>query len=617
MLAEQVIAKGSGYFFNLNDVLQRRLNILPLEKDVRKSFWGFNPKRLFSLDQIEYSAEDTEHLGALKDAQMVFIDEFNYHKDLFEIEFPYTSIVGDAELEGFLLNEPVWAKLAQENEVLRNQYQNELNHLLRKLRIDYPDLERLRINKTVKFNKAIQLDAFGDDRRVTAPTNSNVNYSSDMQIMRIFDLMSLPIPQLKKKDPKTKVTKLKNSVSGPALEKYLIDHPDTPLTEVINNLIKYSKANIAVTTFGDRFLVEFLRREKGKKPKRGYKRLSTGKIYTNYKQCGTETTRMSSGGEKDGYYNSQNIPKNPKYRNCFLADPGTKIITIDLSGAELVIAASLSRDRKLIELITKGDIHSTLSNYCYQAIINYMKINMREYRLKDELYDLLKANSAKLDGYSEADEEQITKHRVKQAITGNFVVNQAEANDIRDKFKNVNYSMIYGGSAERIMEILNIPNHYASIVEVSLRDYLPVLFDYLDRNARFGVQNGYIRFNEICGGRHWFKDILWCKSNGMRPTNKIIGATERACKNYPIQATQGQMLKEATVRYYYDHVYPFNIPVVPKLWVHDEFVCMAPEDIAEKEAKTLQGFLNTVSTSYLLGELEMQSHYQVLDYWTK
>jgi len=613
MLAEQVISKGSGFFFNLDDVVQRRLGIPPLAKHVREGFFGRSTKVPFSLEEIKYAGEDVEHPLLLMDKQIEFINSYDYHKDLYDIEFPYLTILGDAELEGFILDEPAWQVIINENERLRLDYTNDLNNILIALREEYKDLERLRLpRKGVKHNKIHQLDAFDEARIITGAVKSSINYNSDDQVKKIFSLMKLPIPTKRERDKANFITVTKDSVGKPAMEKYLIDHPDTPLKGFIEVFIKWSNANTSVTSFGDRFLVEILRRKAKADTRIGYKRKATGKVHTNYKQIVKETPRMSSNN-----YNSQNIPKEKKYRHCFLADPGHKIITIDLRGAELRIAAAFSNDKKLIYLIESGDIHSTLSNHAYNKIIEYMVKNMREYRQKEELYDLLKANSRKIDGALEADEEKITWERVELAMKGGFTIDATTANDIRDKFKNVNYSICYGGSADRIMEILNICRDYAEIVELSLREYLPNLFDYLDGNSSFGVKHGYIRFNEICGGRHWFKQVLDHKLWRKELPFNIQGNVERACKNYPIQSTQAQMLKEATNRYYYDHIYPNSIPVVPKLWVHDEHVCQAPTEIAEDEAKVLQTYMNDVGSEYLLGRLRMESEYHVKDYWTK
>lgn len=628
MLAEQVIQKGAGFLVNLNDVSQRNLGILPLKKDERETFWHKNPDSLFTISQILYAAEDVEHAISLKNAQQVFIDRYDLHKDLYEIEFPYTTIVADAELAGFKLNEKKWKEIIEENENRVIDYKNELNAILRDLREEWPEFKALKIDRKVKKNKIYQSNLFGDASIITAPTKSIVNYSSSPQVQRIFELISLPVPTIKKKNANG-IKEESNSIGIPALQQYQIDNPGNPFSEFIEVLIKYSQTEKLVTSFGERFLVEEYKREKGKVAKRGYKNNRTGKVYTIYKQCGTDTTRMASGDQgrrakktdpppEVAYYNSHNVPKEKRYRNSFEADDEDHvIITLDLSGAELVIAASLSNDRKLIELLTKGDVHSALAEYSYNKIIEYIITHMKPYRQELELQELLKANYKKLN-CTEEEAKKITKDRVKLALKdGKLVINKETANDIRDKFKNVNYSLVYGGGIERIRDLLNICKEYAQIVEKALKNYLPTLFKYLDKNAKFGVENGYIRFNDICGGRFWFKEVIQAKRDRRDVPFWMRGEIERKCKNYPIQSTQGQMIKEATVKFFYEYVYPNNHEVVPKLWIHDEIVVQVRKDEAKKHAKVLQKYFNEVSSSYLVEGLNMESAYEILPYWTK
>lgn len=65
----------------------------------------------------------------------------------------------------------------------------------------------------------------------------------------------------------------------------------------------------------------------------------TGRIHTNFSQCGTDTLRLSSGGkDKENnveYLNFQNFPANAETRECFIAEPGNKWISADYSGQEL------------------------------------------------------------------------------------------------------------------------------------------------------------------------------------------------------------------------------------------------------------------------------------------
>ena len=101
----------------------------------------------------------------------------------------------------------------------------------------------------------------------------------------------------------------------------------------------------------------------------------TGRIHTNFSQCGTDTLRLSSGGkDKENnveYLNFQNFPANAETRECFIAEPGNKWISADYSGQESRILADLAHDEAMLELFKdpKGDIHSLVAKMSYPDII--------------------------------------------------------------------------------------------------------------------------------------------------------------------------------------------------------------------------------------------------------
>jgi len=615
MIAEEIITNGSGLRVGLDAVVQRRLDLPPLAKDVRETFAGHPPEKLFSPKQILYAAEDTQHLIPLKEKQMIFIEKYGYHRDLYEIEFPLIPIIGDAELEGFKIDEDEWRKLIKENQDLADKQVGIMTQYLIDLQGTYPGLKRLRLNPDAKTQRMEQLNMFGDPMLITSKNKSVMNFNSGDQLRSVFEATGNPIPTIKKKDPKLgkKVTKV--SFGEDALIQWQISNPNSKLYEFIDELIKYKKALKAVSSFGERFLYSTLRR-KGAKAQRGYKSPYTGKVHTIYRQCGTDTTRMASGDADNGYYNSQNIPKDKRVRQAFIADPGYVISTCDLSGAELRIAASLSGDKRLIELMRGDDLHSPIATFCYNRVLDYIVTNMNETRAEKEIYDLLKADPRLLN-ITEVEANAISHERLAYYLDNKeFQITDKTAYDIRTKYKNVNFGLIYGASAERIMEILGVAKAFATIIEQGMREYLPDLFRFLDMNSQMGVQNGYVRFNTINGGRHWFKEALDHFNAGTDIPFNIKGDIERACKNYPIQGTQGHMIKEATVRYFYDYVYPNNYDVRMKLQVHDELVIMHRLEELE-HGEVLKEYMNKYANKYLSHGLTMDASLQTLPYWTK
>lgn len=92
-------------------------------------------------------------------------------------------------------------------------------------------------------------------------------------------------------------------------------------------------------------------------------------------QSNVVTLRLSCGGKnkntKEEYINLQNLPADKETRACFIAEPGNKWISIDYSGQETYLIASIANDKAIIEELTygSGDIHSLTAKMAYPSII--------------------------------------------------------------------------------------------------------------------------------------------------------------------------------------------------------------------------------------------------------
>ena len=89
---------------------------------------------------------------------------------------------------------------------------------------------------------------------------------------------------------------------------------------------------------------------------------------------GADTTRLTSGGKdkaaKIEYINLLNLPANAETRACFVAEEGNKWISIDYSGQETYLMASIANDEAIIKELTEGsgDIHSLTAYMSYHEI---------------------------------------------------------------------------------------------------------------------------------------------------------------------------------------------------------------------------------------------------------
>ncbi len=88
-----------------------------------------------------------------------------------------------------------------------------------------------------------------------------------------------------------------------------------------------------------------------------------GRIRTNFNLIFTTSGRLSSSGK----FNAQQIPRdNPIIKGCIVAPPGYKIVSCDLTTAEMYFAAVLSGDKNLQAVFSSGgDFHSTIAKMVF------------------------------------------------------------------------------------------------------------------------------------------------------------------------------------------------------------------------------------------------------------
>jgi DNA polymerase I-like protein with 3'-5' exonuclease and polymerase domains len=88
-----------------------------------------------------------------------------------------------------------------------------------------------------------------------------------------------------------------------------------------------------------------------------------GRIRTNFNLIFTTSGRLSSSGK----FNAQQIPRdNPIIKGCLQAPAGYKIVSQDLTTAEMYYAAVLSGDRNLQKVFSSGgDFHSTIAKMVF------------------------------------------------------------------------------------------------------------------------------------------------------------------------------------------------------------------------------------------------------------
>lgn len=86
-----------------------------------------------------------------------------------------------------------------------------------------------------------------------------------------------------------------------------------------------------------------------------------GRVRGTFNLHGTETGRLSSSNP-----NMQNIPRNKMIKNLIVATPGTTLLQLDYSQAELRVLAMLSGDPALIDIYVSGkDLHDAIADMMF------------------------------------------------------------------------------------------------------------------------------------------------------------------------------------------------------------------------------------------------------------
>ncbi len=266
------------------------------------------------------------------------------------------------------------------------------------------------------------------------------------------------------------------------------------------------------------------------------------------------------------------------------------------------------------------DIHGYLATACYIELLKALRsyiLSTKEGIKHHHILEVQKLLSGKKDN------EKIT-YDLAQKILTEFVeegvaitINKKEFGWVRDNFKSVVYGLIYGATAKRISEVLNLTKNQGEIVLRIMNRELPTTFKYLDGVAKTAVKDGYVILSERTKARRWFSDVLDSKANGIELSFGLKGNVEREAKNAPIQATNAFIIKEAIVRIENEYIRPNNIDARLLMTVHDELVYKFPESMLEEFPAEISRILTNTAESYLMDGISMGNAMHVADTWYK
>jgi DNA polymerase I len=245
-----------------------------------------------------------------------------------------------------------------------------------------------------------------------------------------------------------------------------------------------------------------------------------GRVHTSFNQAVAATGRLSSSDP-----NLQNIPirteQGKVIRKAFIAEEGNVLLSADYSQVELRILAHMSGDEDLIETFRRGaDIHRATASKMFNI-----------------------------------PEDELT-HEQRRAA------------------KTINFGVLYGMSAFRLSNELNIPTGQAKdFIEAYFARY-PKIQQFLDRTLEEARATGKV--TTLFGRVRYIPEIH-------NRSFTVRGNAERMATNAPIQGTAADLLKLAMIAL--DRkLDESGRGARMLLTVHDEIVIETPDAAAEPVA---------------------------------
>lgn len=463
MIASQLISRGQPKFGHSLKAIVKYHFDYDMDKAMGASNWMAAE---LSQAQIKYASYDVAFLRQIRLNQIEKLKEYGL-LEVANIEFRAIEAYAYMEICGIRLNKNRWLRNAG-----RNKY--------RAIRME---------------EKVAQALAPNQDTGMLFEGMSNFKVSSNQQLTKAMIDAGIEIPTMVVKGTNEE----KKTIQVDYLEKIRDQHPAIPL------IIKYSTLKKAHTSYGTNWTDKI--------------NPVTERLHPDIFQIGAETGRNAFREP-----NLQQIPVENIYRNCFIPNPGNKLIGGDYDGAELRIIAEASQDRAMISAFQQGlDLHTYTASVVFR--VPY---------------------------------EQMMERK-----------NTVEMKILRGRAKNLNFGIVYGIGARR----------FAKNAEITEKEAYKIIDDYfaLYQGLKAWLdwakeQASQFRTSSTLSGRKYFHRFDKDADYG------VIAAAERLGCNFPIQGTNADITKIALRNIYdelKDRVYLVNV-------IHDEIVIECQSEEADE-----------------------------------
>ena len=529
-LAESVLNMGKKFVKKSLDILVDRYCKVTMSKEVR----GLIHKEGLSVQVIRYAAGDVRYLGRIKELQMVKLEELDLMSSL-ALDNKFVRVLAYVEYCGFKLDYEKWASKMKEDNSNVQECEERLNNWI--------------IENDQRKYIDTQLDLFNDKSKC------KINWNSEQQVIPLFKDLGV---NTKTKDKDT--GKMKDSVDARVLQTEMDKHEMVPL------YVEYKKTGKLVSSFGESVLKQV--------------HTITRRIHTTYRQL-LDTGRMSCGGKNNKtkppveYVNLQQIPRDARHRECFIAEKDCTLIVADYAGQESVVFANKCKDKDILKFYEEGlgDMHSFVASKIYPELEG-LELNRIKKEFKRE------RQNAKAAGFA------IQYGGVGATIANNLGLPIEEGDKIYDA-----YFKAFPG----------VKSYFATCKADALAKGYILLNTISNRKSFIDYYDEYLKLKEQIDAPGFWDDYKAHKRvnsakfiTHFKPTVreyfKKKGMIERKSLNYPVQGTAAEITKFAGMlffKYLEENNLLFKYVRICNI-IHDEIVIECKKDIAEQMAAKLK-----------------------------
>ena len=601
---------------------------LPKDEALRTGWGAMTPGDWDSVPRGQekrlYAADDVVMPTKLLKVQHPWLEYFDLLRTV-NLEHMFLPVLADSEIQGINLNLEQWMELYREADERQRQAFQQLDVLFnvtKEYRVTHrgeveverdknyastdqlPDLIREYMSRQYNvdvictnrhFREALEAtgqvnqarldllfqprlepnpDKPGKNKRVAGPNMSDVVAKTWPLYRQFLPYNTFFMPDTE--SPTFKEARIVWDTASDQRDRKLWTHIGLP-DELVAPILEFRESTKLKSTYGDGWIARVAE--------------ATGRLHTEFLQAALTTGRLSSSP------NVQNLPRDERYRACFVARPGYKFVGLDFSQIEPRVIAHMSQDPM------------------------YMRVFWSERPGTEGFRRWCHGVTEELDLYTEVGKsvEVIPKHFTKKDVKGDTA--RPEGKDGRQQSKVIVLGLGYGTGIGKFWRTLmrdtgrHYPWDYAAKLFRAYWDTVPMVKHMLDTASALAdpetsPRRAYHPYLD--------KEVTWSESLLGRKRFFAPDSTNTYTegRNHPIQATAGGDILKHTAVAFTHWMWTNGIDGTILNYIHDEFLVEVREDQAEAAHAALGDYMRIVGEQYCPTVPIAASGY-IDDYWVK